>query len=130
MKDKLIDIATNPFISPTGFLIKTIATSVIDKTNSNSENQADLEKLALSAKKQVLQMQMAEAQAKVAQEIAIARRIEIAEEVEIEEFYDLSGDACFGVNTQGEDISIGAKANGKKVTKRIYKFKGVNSNIE
>ena len=73
MKDKLIDIATNPFISPTGFLIKTIATSVIDKTNSNSENQADLEKLALSAKKQELQMQMAEAQAKVAQEIAIAQ---------------------------------------------------------
>lgn len=67
---------------------------------------------------------MAEDQAKVAQEIAIARRIDTAEEVTIEEFYDTSGEAGIGLNSNGENISLGVNGSARRVTKRIYTFKG------
>jgi len=76
--------------------------------------------------KQNLQMQFAQHQARVAQEIAIARRIEGAVEVEIEEFYDTSGKGNLGLEIDGksETASFGLGAEGRRVTKRIYKFKG------
>ena len=129
MKKAVLDLVANPLLNPTGYLIKKLADDV-SSLSKDPTNQAELDKLNLIAQKQQLEMQVAESQAKVAQELAIARRIEIAEEVEIEEFYDLNGSACLGVNTQtGNDISIGAKATGQKVSKRIYKFKGVNASL-
>ena len=62
--------------------------------------------------------------AKVEQELAIARRIENAEEVEIEEYYDVSGKGSVGVNGTAETVAVGASGEGRKVTKRIIKFKG------
>jgi hypothetical protein len=118
-------------LNPTGFLIGKVAEYAWDSVYSEKDiKNSDLAELQLVAKKQELQMQMAEAQAKVAQELAIAKRIEIAEEVEIEEFYDLSGEANAGLNLKEESVSFGASANGRRVTKRIYKFRGVNSTIE
>lgn len=67
---------------------------------------------------------MAERQAKVAQEVAIARRIEMAEEVEIEEFYDTSGEGNVGASTDGESVSLGLQGKGKHVVRRVYRFKG------
>lgn len=63
-------------------------------------------------------------QAKVEQELAISRRIDSAEEVEIEEYYDISGKGNLGVNIEGETIDLGLSAKGRKVTKRIIRFKG------
>ena len=63
-------------------------------------------------------------QAKVEQELAISRRIDSAEEVEIEEYYDISGKGNLGLNIEGEAIDLGLSAKGRKVTKRIIRFKG------
>jgi len=70
------------------------------------------------------------AQAKVEQELAISRRIDGAEEVEIEEFYDLSGKGNAGLNTDGETVSLGFGGEGRRVTKRIIKFKGYTPIIQ
>ena len=72
---------------------------------------------------------MAEAQARVAQELAIAKRIEVAEEVEMEEFYDYSGEASLGLKADKQSVSLGAGASGRRVSKRIYRFKSKASNI-
>ncbi len=113
-------------LNPTGYLVGKIAEYALDSIKDDPSKKT-LEELELAAKKQELQMQMAEAQAKVAQELAIAKRIEIAEEVEIEEFYDLNAEGSIGAKTKEESISLGASASGRRVSKRIYKFSGVNS---
>ena len=121
-------IAAKVYFNPIGYLVERVAESTIDATKENS-NKKSIEELQLSAKKQELQMQMAEAQAKVAQELAIAKRIEIAEEVEIEEFYDLNGEGSVGLKADEKGITAGASASGRRVSKRIYKFRGVNASL-
>jgi len=69
-------------------------------------------------------MRTAEAQARVAQEVAIARRIETAKEVEIEEFYNYSGEGLIGVKSDGESISLGAGGAVRRISKRFYRFRG------
>jgi len=68
---------------------------------------------------------MAERQAKVAQELAIAQRIRTAEEVEVEELYDYSGEGNLGLNVKDEGVMLGACGKGSRVVKRICRFKGV-----
>ena len=75
-------------LNPTGYLVGKIAEYALNSIKDDPSKKT-LQELELAAKKQAIQMQMAEAQARVVQELAIAKRIEIAEEVEIEEFYDL-----------------------------------------
>lgn len=113
-------------LNPTGYLIGKIAEYALDSIKEDPSKKS-LEELQLAAKKQELQMLMAEAQAKVAQELAIAKRIEIAEEVEIEEFYDINVEGNIGINAKEQSISLGASASGRRVSKRIYKFSGVNA---
>lgn len=115
-------------LNPSGYLIGKIAEYALDSIKDDP-NKKSLEELALAAKKQELQMQMAEAQAKVAQELAIAKRIEIAEEVEIEEFYDLNAKGKAGLSAEEQSITLGLAASGQRVSKRIYKFSGVNINL-
>jgi len=57
---------------------------------------------------------MAEAQAKVAQELAIARRVELAEQVEIEEFYDTSGEGNIGLKADEKSVALGASGLAEK----------------
>lgn len=76
------------------------------------------------AAKQEISLKMAELQARVAQEVAIARRIDTAEEVSIEEYYDTSGKGGIGVVAEGESTSAGISGSGKRVSKRVYTFKG------
>ena len=129
IKDSAITAASLYFNStPAGFLVGKIAEYALDSTKDNSSKKS-LEELQLSAKKQDLQMQMAEAQARVAQELAIAKRIEIAEEVEIEEFYDLNAEGSVGVKADEKSVTLGASASGRRVSKRIYKFKGVHAGL-
>ena len=115
-------------LNPTGYLVGKIAEYALDSIKEDTSKKT-LEELELAAKKQELQMLMAEAQAKVAQELAIAKRIEIAEEVEIEEFYDLNAEGNVGVRAKEQSISFGASASGRRVSKRIYKFSGVNATL-
>lgn len=76
--------------------------------------------------KQELKLQFETQQARVAQELAIARRIDGALEVEIEEFYEGSGKGAGGlqVDLTANTGTLGGSGETRKVTKRIYRFKG------
>lgn len=114
-------------LNPTGYLISKLVEKVASSSAGTEAGKASIEELQLEARKQEIAMEMAQIQAKVAQELAIAKRIEIAAVVEIEEFYDVSGNARAGVKATAETISAGISGGGKKVTKRIYKFRGFDS---
>lgn len=89
----------------------------------NTAKNGTMEELRTEAERQELAMQMAERQAKVAQELALARRIESADDVEMEEFYDVSGAAHAGVRSGEGTLSAGVGGQGQKVARRIYRFK-------
>ena len=106
--------------------IAKILTSAVTNSLKVSESK-DISVIDSEAKKQVLELQMAHAQAKVAQELAIAQRIENAGEVVIEEYYagEAKGNAEVTGNEQG--LTVGASVEGRKVTKRVYRFIGGNT---
>jgi len=112
-------------LNPTGYLLGQIVEAT-SKNVSKAETLSDKELavLKLESERQELQMRMAEAQARVAQEVAIARRIETAEEVEMEEFYDYSGEGHIGAKTDSESMSLGAGGTGRRISKRVYRFRG------
>jgi hypothetical protein len=83
-----------------------------------------IEALRAEAERQELAARMAESQARVAQELAIARRIETAEEVQMIEFYDYRGKDHLGGDVDRKGFSLGASGAGGKVTKRLYRFRG------
>lgn len=112
------------YTSPVAWLVAEgaeLATKSIAKASEQGVEQLNEEII-----KQNLKMQFAQHQARIAQELAIARRIDNAEEVEIEEFYDTSGKANLGVSVDQSKntASIGLGGEGRQVTKRIYHFKG------
>jgi hypothetical protein len=115
---------TNPLLG----LIVDATEKTIDKAKAATDS-GDIQKLQIEAQRQEIALRMSEFQAKVAQEVAIARRIDTAEEVEIEEFYDTSGKGNIGVNakTEGESLSVGVgiAGEGRRVTKHIYRFRGL-----
>ena len=114
---------------PSAVLIRKLAESIV-KPDESSAKDKSLEELSLAAKRQEIEMSMAREKARVAQELAIARRIELAEEVEIEEFYGLEGDASAGVKADETAVTLGVAASGKRVTKRVYKFRGFAAESE
>lgn len=69
---------------------------------------------------------MAERQAKVAQELAIADRIKDAEEVTIEEYYDNSLEGSAGIGVSETGVRVGANGKTGVVSKRIYRFSNLN----
>lgn len=101
----------------TSFLIEKGIEAAFNTMQSVSKN-GTVEDLQTEARKQ-------EIQARVAQELAIAERIGNAETVEIEEFYDVGGEGNVGVSAKKGSLNVGVSGEGRKVTKRIYKFKGV-----
>jgi hypothetical protein len=103
--------------------IAEILTGAVSSSLKVSESK-DMSVIDSEAQKQALELQMAHAQAKVAQELAIAQRIENADEVVIEEYY--AGEAKGNVGATGDEkgITVGASAEGRKVTKRVYRFIG------
>lgn len=88
-------------------LVAESLSEAIKKSNSVSEG-GDIKKLEEEARIQEIENRISEFQARVAQELAIARRIENAAEVEIEEFYDTSGNGGLGGSS----------------FRRIYQFRG------
>lgn len=110
-------------VSPSTYLISMGAEKAIEKVQDLSQN-GTLQQLREEAARQELIAQMRAAQAKVAQELAIAQRINTAETVEIEEFYEASGKG--GLNVQASEAAVtgGLTGEGHKVTRRIYRFNG------
>ncbi|MFZ7321281.1 hypothetical protein [Comamonas jiangduensis] len=95
----------------------------------NGQEKTPLAELSLESRRQEIRMSMLREQARVAQELSIARRIDLAEQVEIEEFYDNSAEGFLGVEVTGEAATLGASGSGRRVTKRIYKFNGFREDI-
>ena len=118
-------------LSPTSYLIeKAVAATVkafTTEAESPSSSTSKLEELAL---RQEIEARVLKEQARIEQELAIARRIDNAEEVEIEEYYDTSGEGALGLKGEGNGVSVGASGSGKKIVKRIYKFKGYRSVVQ
>ena len=63
----------------------------VKESSKDMEKAKSLDSLKEESIKQEIMMEFSKHQAKVAQELAIAKRIENALEVEIEEYYDNSG---------------------------------------
>lgn len=114
---------------PITYAIIEMVKKAVSKTEDATKN-GDISVLQAEEVRQEVSLRMAERQAKVAQEVAIARRIELAEKVEIEEFYDVRGEAGAGLKTDGESASLGVQGKGKRVVRRVYRFKGTVEQIE
>ena len=109
--------------SAVSILIGSSSEKLIQKVMDN-EDSSSLSELRDEAQRAEIQAQTLLSQAKVEQELAISRRIDSAEEVEIEEYYDTSGKGSAGLNTDGAGVNFGLSGEGRRVTKRIIKFKG------
>lgn len=105
-----------------------IAEKYLAETHKPNATLSELETSAMEAK---ITAEVLTNQAKVQQEQAIATRILLAEVVEIEEYYDISGKGQAGMNADmaSETISIGLSLEGKKISKRVIKFSGFNTNV-
>lgn len=115
-------------LNPTGYLLEMAFNKATEAFSSSAaDKDVTSQQLTEEAVKASITANVLSEQAKVEQELSIAKRILIAEEVEIEEFYDISGSGGAGVKTNGDNFTLGAHAEGKKVTKRVIKFKGFNS---
>ena len=114
-------------VGPGGLLIAKIAKQWMESSGVAPAN-ASIEELDILARKQELKAAMAREEARALQEFAIADRIGTAEEVEIEEFYDTSGEGMVGLkgDLKSQTASLGVSGSGKRVTKRVYKFRGFN----
>lgn len=115
----------------TGLIIELAVKTAIEAFSKKSTDTAQTTaQLTDEAQKAELQSMVFQSQAKVQQELAIARRILAADEVEIEEFYDGSKSADLGAKASTEKVSIGLNGQGRKITKRVIKFKGFNTQVE
>jgi len=117
---EIAKIAGGPLV---GIVIDNVQSSSNSMKEASSKN---IEALREEALKQEIQMEFSKHQARVAQEVAIAKRITNAIEVEIEEYYDNSGkgNAGLNINQEAQTASIGLSAENRKISKRIYRFKG------
>ena len=113
---------------PYGFIlgpIAAVAASLATSQDDIKEAEAKgVQTLSDEAKKQKILMEFQAHQARVAQEMSIAERIASSTEVEIEEFYDTSGKGSAGFGADKDGMSVGASGEGRKITKRIIRFKG------
>ena len=110
----------------------TILEMILSKVTTSSQYSTNdtIEQLIEKSKRAELEMAIEQSKAHVAQEMAIASRISTAEEVEIEEHYEYTGEGNLGLKGDGNGFTFGASGAGKKVTRRICRFKGgVVSNI-
>lgn len=114
-------------LGPLVAIASALSTSQDEIKNAES---GDLKTLSEEAKKQQVVMDFQAHQARVAQELSIAQRIATSEEVEIEEYYDVSGKGAAGLKNEVESITLGLSGEGRKVTKRVIKFKGCPQQTE
>lgn len=111
-------VAATPIIGPSAAALLRASNESKKASETN-----DLKVLNDEAERQRVELLMAEMQARVAQEMAIAQRIQSAHEVEIEEYYEGTGEGKAGLSSDESTLSLGVSGKGSKVTKRIYRFK-------
>lgn len=109
---------------PGGALISAITRAALVFTTEGSVETGDMTKVREETERQENEMRRLEAQAKVAQETAIAARIASAGEVQIEEYYEYAGDGKLGASVDEKGLTIGASGSGRRISKRIYRFSG------
>lgn len=117
-------------VSPTALtaVLKALAEGLGGLSFSTSVGTGkDVPALRTEAEQQEIKIRMIEAQAKAAQELAIAEKIRTAENVEIEEEYEYSAQGQIGAKTDGNAVTLGASAAGSRVAKRTYRFKSARS---
>src|SRR3546814_12105167 len=88
-----------------------------EATSIDVASDEGLPSLREEAAKQRIKMDFSQHQARVVQELAIAKRIENAAEVEIEEYYDDSGEGSAGltVNAESQTGSFGFSDENRRV---------------
>lgn len=113
-----------PFLNPiAGAMIQAV------KDAKGALDLGDLGRLSHETQRQELSLRMAELQARVAQELAIAQRIETAEEVAIEEYYEAGGEGSFGYKPGPGGGIVGVSGGGRRVTKRVFRFIGTRAEV-
>lgn len=111
------------YFNPSSYLIDLALKKIIEGI-SGSDSETSTSELNEEAVRSEIKAKAFMAQAKVEQELAISRRIESAEEVEIEEYYDYSGKGAAGIAGNLDSVSLGLSGEGRRVSKRVIKFKG------
>ena len=94
-------VAAIPFLGPSAAALLRASRDSLKASESN-----DLDVLTQEADRQRVELLMAEMQAKVAQEMAIAQRIQTASEVEIEEYYEGSKEATAGISASDKTVTV------------------------
>lgn len=116
-------------MGPSALILDMILSQVT--TSSQYSTNDTIEQLVEKSKRAELEMAIEQSKAHVAQEMAIASRISTAEEVEIEEHYEYTGEGNLGLKADSNSFTFGASGAGKKVTRRICRFKGgIVSNMD
>ncbi|WP_394648177.1 hypothetical protein [uncultured Sphingomonas sp.] len=110
-------------VFPTYNLVRVIFDKVAGTAVDASPTE-QMSEVRAETERQENEMRRLEAQAKVAQEMAIAARIEGALEVQIEEFYEYAGEGKLGANIDEKSATLGLSGAGRRVSKRIYRFTG------
>ena len=103
----------------------------VKESSKDMEKAKNLDLLKEESIKQEIMMEFSKHQARVAQELAIAKRIENALEVEIEEYYDNNGktDGGLNIDVATKTGGLGVSTESRRISKRVYRFKG-NQNQE
>jgi hypothetical protein len=128
MKEKLN--TTAKILIPT-YGIASLITETIIESSKKSQNIIDngsYKEIEDEINRRTAETKILELEAKVSQEVAIAKRIEDAIDVEIEEYYEAGGSGKIGANVSETGFGGELSGHGKKIVKRIYKFKGKNNN--
>lgn len=120
-KSSLVDEVAKHIAIP-GYSYYKLCTGLYSSLINMKDHTTD--ELKESVKRSELESFILQSRAKVEQELSIASRIMCADEVEIEEYYDINGKGSVGVKTDESSFTIGASGEGRKVTKRVIKFKG------
>ncbi len=116
------------YISPLSYMIAKKVQASSEKSDKILQGD-NINDMLTELKKKEIETKLRELEAKINQELAIAYRIENAIEVEIEEYYEGSGKGSAGLSATEKNITVGLSGEGRKVTKRIYKFKGLRPEI-
>lgn len=115
-------LKTTALMTPFGTIIAGLVAAA-ERSNELGK-QTEIEKINSEAHRQSIALKMSEMQAKVAQEVSIAERIRSAQTVEIEEYYEGSSSGSAGAKIDDGVVTIGLAGEGRKVTKRVYRFVG------
>ena len=116
-------LVTNPVARLFGGLPLIAIESIYSLVSDNPEEE-DPKSLKELLKRSEARTELALTRTRIQQEMAIASRIASATEVEIEEYYEGSGKSTAGAKNNADSVTLGISGEGKKITKRVLRFKG------